>query len=179
MSSNDPASGREETVVPVVAEELEVSKRKQPLSTVLVTKRTTEHDEAVSMPLVRERVDVKRVLVDRPVEGPQPVRREGETVILPVVEEVAVVEKRFILKEEIHVTRRSAVERHDETVTLKHEHALVERVDPDSRPLPLDADRGEPEGPRSVIDPSQPRPSVLESAGRPKPVRRNRIIKSG
>lgn len=177
-----PAGSVDETVVPVVAEELDIDTRKVPVSTVRVAKHVTERQESVAMPLTRERVDVRRVLVNRPVEGPLQVRREGDTLILPIVEEVAVVQKKLLLKEEIHVTRRRTTEQHEETVTLRSEHASVDRVDTENRPLPLDVTEtrridGSP-AQRSLVDPNQPAPSVLLPAARPKRrIRTNKIIK--
>jgi uncharacterized protein (TIGR02271 family) len=170
-----------ETVIPVVSEELDIDRRKTPVSTVRVAKHVTERQEEVSMPLTRERVDVRRVLVDRPVDGPLPVRREGDTLILPVVEEIAVVQKRLVLKEEIHATRRRSTEQHEQTVTLRSEHAEVDRVDTANRQLPLNVteQRAEQPGPRSLLDPNRPAPAILAPESRPKRrrVRENKIIK--
>jgi hypothetical protein len=46
------------------------------------------------------------VQIDRIVAEPPVQRQEGDTLILPVVEEVLVVEKRLMLREEIRITRR-------------------------------------------------------------------------
>lgn len=127
----------EEAVVPVLSEDLNVGVRKRPVGKVRVQKNVTEHDETVSMPLATERAEVKRVIINRPVDGPLPVRREGDTIIMPVVEEVAVVEKRLMLKEEIRITRHRSTETHEETVTLRREDAVVERVDNSGNPLPV------------------------------------------
>ena len=142
VHTDHPGSFRElrsepgaDTVIPVIAEELEVGKRKRTTGKVRVEKRTTEHDESVSMPLTRERAEVRRVLIDKPIDAPPPVRREGDTIILPVVEEVAVVEKRLILKEELHIRRHRTTEQHEETVTLRNEFADVQRSDAEGRPL--------------------------------------------
>ena len=56
-----------------------------------------------------------------------PVRREGDVVIVPVMEEVLVVEKRLMLKEELHI--RIDVTRREETrtVRLRREHAEIDR----------------------------------------------------
>jgi uncharacterized protein (TIGR02271 family) len=126
-----------ETVLPVLAEELNVTKRAVPTGGIRVHRRVHEHDEAIDVPLLKEQVDVRRVLIDREVDGPLPVRREGETTIIPIVEEVLVVSKRLVLKEEVHVTRIVREERHTETVTLKREESEIERVDASGRPLPL------------------------------------------
>jgi uncharacterized protein (TIGR02271 family) len=56
------------------------------------------------------------------------VRLEGSTTIIPVVEEVVVVEKKLVLVEEIHVRRKSSVRTEDIPVTLRSEQAEIERT---------------------------------------------------
>jgi hypothetical protein len=58
--------------------------------------------------------------------------REGDTTILPVIEEVIVVERRFILKEEVHIRRVQVAERHMETVTTREQIAEIYRTEADS-----------------------------------------------
>jgi len=127
---------RDETtaVVPVVQEELEVHKRNVETGRVRVTKTVSEHEELVDTPLLREEVEVERVPVHRPVTGPVAVRQEGDTTIIPVVEEVLVVEKRLMLKEELRITKRRIEERHPQRVTLRQEKATVERIEGDAIP---------------------------------------------
>jgi len=81
------------------------------------------------MPLAKDHVDIKRVVIGRDIDAPPPVRREGETIIVPIVEEVLVVEKRLRLKEEFHITRTTATEQFEQTLTLQREEAVVERLD--------------------------------------------------
>jgi uncharacterized protein (TIGR02271 family) len=164
----DPAENGHggETVVPVIAEELDIGKRKKRTGAVRVTKDAVEHDEKISMPLTRERAEVKRVIINQPVDGPLPIRREGDTIIMPVVEEVPVVVKRLMLKEEIHVTRRKTTDQHDETVTVRSENANIERVDAEGNQVHSTAGERvehrelDPEE-RSILDPTKPRESVL------------------
>jgi len=150
-------------VVPVISEELDIGKRKRATGKVRVEKSSVAHDEIVSMPLTRETADVRRVVINRPVEGPLPVRREGDTIIMPVVEEEAVVEKRLMLKEEIRITRRRATQQHEETVTLHTEKAEVRRLDAAGKPQRAASSQEESLRPeeRSLVNPSQPRPSIL------------------
>src|SRR4051794_3681477 len=98
-------AAEEELVVPVIAEDLNIDKRRVQAGGVRVHKLVHEHDEIVSMPLTRDHVEVKHVVIGRDVDAPLQVRREGDTLIVPIVEEVLVVEKRLRLKEELHVTR--------------------------------------------------------------------------
>jgi stress response protein YsnF len=66
------------------------------------------------------------------VSGPVGVRQEGDVTIVPVLEEVLVVEKRLMLREEIRVTRRRETKRHVEHVALRTEEARVLRADGDA-----------------------------------------------
>jgi stress response protein YsnF len=55
------------------------------------------------------------------------VRLEGSTTIIPVVEEVLVVEKALVLVEEIHVKRRTETETVQIPAMVRSERATVER----------------------------------------------------
>lgn len=52
----------------------------------------------------RHGFNVRRVSVDRVIDEPAKPRQEGDTIIYPVMEEVLVVQKKLVLKEEIYVT---------------------------------------------------------------------------
>lgn len=118
----------ESVVMPVVEERLNVGKERVETGKVLVTKKVNEREEVVNQPLQAERVEVKHVPVNRPVEGPVAVRHEGNTTIFPILEEVLVVEKRLMLKEEVHVTRVQYKTEKPRRVSLRSEEAEVKRV---------------------------------------------------
>lgn len=123
--------------IPVVQEEVHISKRTVETGRgVRIHKTVSEQPQEVALDLARDEVVVTRVAVDRIVslaEVPQP-RQEGDTYIVPVTEEVLVVEKRLRIKEEIHITRTRHAERHADTVLLKSEHVSVERFDSGADP---------------------------------------------
>ncbi|MGI8746235.1 MAG: DUF2382 domain-containing protein [Bryobacteraceae bacterium] len=151
----------EEVVVPVVAEDLVIEKRQVATGGFRVHKLVQEHDEIIAMPLLKEHVDIRRVIVDRDVDGPMPIRQKGDVTIIPVVEEVIVVEKRMRLKEEFHITRRTTQEHAEQTVTLQRETAVVERLDAEGRTT------------REEV-PAQPQADVVRPKTRS--LRRNRVI---
>jgi stress response protein YsnF len=122
-------SGDEDVVVPVTSEDLVAEAVPVETGGVRVTKRVHTHDEVVEQQLRTGRVEVKRVVVNRPVDGPLPVRQYGETLIVPVVSEVIRVERQWVLTEEIHVTRLEEVKTVQDTVPVKEEAATVERLD--------------------------------------------------
>jgi uncharacterized protein (TIGR02271 family) len=111
-------------------EELDVrTRRVETDSGVRVSKTVEQREELIDAPLTREEVDVERVAINRTVEAPIGVRYEGDTMIIPIFEEVLVVEKRLVLKEEIRVTRRRSEFRATQRVALRREIADVERIE--------------------------------------------------
>lgn len=125
-----------ETVrMPIVEEQLNVRKRVRETGRVRLTKHVETRHEVVDEPLLHEEVEVERVPVDRYVDEPVAIRSEGDTTIVPVLEEVLVVEKRLLLKEELHITKRRTERRQPQDVTLRSERVEVERLGPeDSAP---------------------------------------------
>ena len=118
----------EPMVVPVLVEELDVQKRLVETGKVRITKVIHEHEAVVDEPLFYDKVAITRVPMQRVVDGPVPVREENGTTIISVVEEVLVVEKRLMLREEIHI-RKQRIETHQpQRITLRSEEVQVERV---------------------------------------------------
>jgi uncharacterized protein (TIGR02271 family) len=116
-------------VVPVMVEELDVQKRRVTTGRVRISKVVREREEIVDEPLLREEVVIERVAINRFVDAVVPVRYEGDTMIVSLLEEVPVVEKRLMLKEELRITRRQVEAHKPMPVTLRSEEATVERID--------------------------------------------------
>lgn len=115
-----------EVVVPVVEEELEIGKTEE-TERVRVTTSTETREEVVEAPAVRELVDVERVRVDRPVDERPRVRVEGDTTIIPIVEEEIVVSKRLVVREEVRIRKRRVSETRAVRVPLRSQHVDIER----------------------------------------------------
>jgi len=116
-------------VLPVIEETLTVDMRPVETGRVRVRKVVTEREELLDLPLRREEVIIQRVPINRVVEGPLPVRYEGDTMIISLLEEVLVVDTRLLLTEEVHITTRRTETHTPERVTLRHEDVTIERVD--------------------------------------------------
>ncbi len=115
--------------IPVIEEELEVQKQQVVTGAVRIRKIVHQREEVVDEPLFTSTVGVERVTVNRVVEGPVPVRHEGETMIVSIVEERLVITKELVLKEELHITRHTSEFHHPQRVTVRSEEAIVERID--------------------------------------------------
>ena len=91
---------------------------------------TDSREEAVDGTGWRETVEVERVPVGRPVEAVEPTRQEDGVTVIPVYEEVLVVQKQLVLREEVRLTTRREPLPGPERVTLRSQRVEVDRLPP-------------------------------------------------
>jgi uncharacterized protein (TIGR02271 family) len=116
-----------EGTIPIVEERAEIGKRPVTTGRIRVRTETRREETMVPAELEGEAVDVERIAVGTEIDAVPAVRTEGDTTIVPVVEEILVVEKRLVLKEEIHIRRRPTRETVEVPVTLRRQRAAIER----------------------------------------------------
>ena len=119
-----------EEVIPLVEETATVGKRQVVTGRMRVQTVTDTIEEFAHADVQRETVEVTRVPIDKVVETPPEIRTDGDVTIVPVLEEVLVVEKRLVLKEELHIRRRVEIETVEVPVTLRKQRAIIERTGP-------------------------------------------------
>jgi uncharacterized protein (TIGR02271 family) len=117
-----------QTVIPLFEERVEVSKQVVPTSRVQISRTTHSHEHLVDELLTRERVEIERIPVGKPVDAMPPIREEEDYIIIPVVEEVLKVERLLFLKEEVRIRRVNGTERYQERITLRKQEAVVNRL---------------------------------------------------
>lgn len=126
------ANGQDPIRVPVYEEEALVDKRVVDTGRgVRIHKIVAEHPCQIDERLAHDEVQVSHVPVDRIVALDQApaTRYEGDTLVVPILEEVLVVERRLRIKEELRITRTRHEARHLDTVMLRQEQVSVERFD--------------------------------------------------
>lgn len=123
------------TTIPVVEEVLDVERRRIERG-VRIRKTTEQHTQVIDASSVESDVNVERVAINRVVSEPLPIRKEGDTIIIPVLEETIVCEKRLVLREELRVTVRRHEEHHPQEVTLRRENIVVEPINEKADPEP-------------------------------------------
>lgn len=121
----------EDVLIPVVQETVRIEKRAVESGRVVVHKTTVERDETVEAMLLREDLQVERVPVGRVVTEALAPRRDGDVLIVPILEEVLVTEKRLVLKEELHIRTVRSEQAVTETVRLRSEQVTVEQTGED------------------------------------------------
>jgi len=140
MADNQQQPAQSPLTVPVIEEKLEIGTRTVDSGRgVRIHKTVAEHPATIDERLLKDEVEVARVPVGRMVgPGEEPAAHyEGDTLVVPVLEEVLVVERRVRIKEELHITRIRREEHHQEEIVLKAEQVSVERFDA-SGTLPME-----------------------------------------
>lgn len=116
-----------ELVVPILEESVSVYKRSREMGIVEIRKTVHEHTEIVEEPLKAETIEIERVAINRFIDEPIPVRNEGDTTIISLLEEVLVIEKRLLLREEVHIKKVYTEVHEPQEVVLREERVEVVR----------------------------------------------------
>lgn len=124
----------DELSLPLVEERLTVGKVENRTGVVKVSTQVETREAVVREALRSENVRIERVEIGREVSDIPKIRQEGEVVIYPVVEEILVVEKRLVLKEELRISYEITTQEVDRSVTLRTVHADVERTPAEPAP---------------------------------------------
>ncbi|WP_131117219.1 YsnF/AvaK domain-containing protein [Lichenihabitans psoromatis] len=117
--------------IPLIEETFSVSKQSILTGKVRVSTRTEGVEALAEVTLERSIVDVSRVPVGRIVDEAPSVRTEGDTTIVPVLEERFVIVKQLYLVEELHIRHRVEQDVSTTPVSLRRQTAIVERYGPD------------------------------------------------
>jgi uncharacterized protein (TIGR02271 family) len=147
--------------LPILAERLSAEVRPIDLGELRVHKRVDASEEAVRRDVERDEVDVERVPVNRPLEAPAVQRTEGEWLVIPVMEEVLVVRKQLMLKEEVRIRTRRVTEEQTVVETVRHERVELEDATRHGVYGLDDPAGGVPAGPA----PATPKPAAGSAAG--------------
>jgi uncharacterized protein (TIGR02271 family) len=134
-----------EAIIPLVEEQVTIDKRSVETGRVRIRTVVNERLARVADDLERDDVTIERVAVNREVSEVPQTREEDGVLIVPILEEVVVVEKRLLLREELHIHRNRKRERVEEAIRLKSMSAEVQRV------------TGAADGAAPVADESAPR----------------------
>ncbi|WP_247878208.1 DUF2382 domain-containing protein [Azospirillum sp. TSO22-1] len=121
------ASETERHTLPVVEEQVTIHKRKRVTEALQAHTVTHEHEQPIDADLSVQAIEIERIPCDRFVDRPIPDRQEGDTTIISVIEEVATLEVRLKLVEEVRITRRTETRRVSDAVTVRRQEVIVER----------------------------------------------------
>ena len=124
--SSEKQSTTDHAILPVIQEFVRVQKETIETGRVIASKTVKNEVEDVSMTLDTDDVTIERVPIGEYIESGTPESRyEGDMLIIPVVKEELVIEKRLVLVEEIRIRKRTLQTEFSEQVTLRKEEVDV------------------------------------------------------
>ena len=125
----------EEVVIPLAEESVSVSKREVETGQVRVA-LSTDIETIIARKTLRGcKIEIERVPINRALPDGEPApqsRQEGDILVIPVVEEKAVVVKRLVVTEEVRLRFVSTETPFEEEVSVRRQRATVDRVTPDA-----------------------------------------------
>ncbi len=125
--SFDDKASQQSAVLPVIEEQVHIEKRIVESGVVRVSKKVHEEKVMVDVPVIHEEHDVERVEINQYVDEAPTVRYDGATMIIPVLREEVIVQKRLVLVEELRIKKKLVQTKKQEEVTLRKEEVIVER----------------------------------------------------
>jgi len=119
--------------MPVVEEHIRIGTQLVETGRVKISKKVSVEDVTLDVPVSREEVIVERKEINQYVsEMPPASRQEGDTTIISVFKEVVVVEKKILLVEEVHITKRLVESSLPIIDTIRKEEVTVTRTPAES-----------------------------------------------
>jgi uncharacterized protein (TIGR02271 family) len=116
------------TVIPVIQEFLKVGKETVETGKVIAVKKVLSDEKVVSGPVSHDEIDIERIPIGQYVKAaPKPFRYEGDTLVIPVVKEELVVQKRLLVVEELRITKRVIKSEFEQQVTLRREEVEIKK----------------------------------------------------
>lgn len=109
----------EEKTIPIVEERVSVGVRPVEGRSVTVTTTPVTEDVTVTQPVTSETIEITRIPIGTVVDAVPDTREDGDTTIIPVVEERVVTTVELVLVEEIHLKKTRIVTDKETTVTLR------------------------------------------------------------
>jgi uncharacterized protein (TIGR02271 family) len=120
-----------EAIINVLKERALIQKNIVEKAKVHIEKKVHHTEETIHIPVVSEEVEIKKIAVNQYVETVPPVRYEGDTIVIPAIKEILIVEKKLLLVEEVYVTKHTNTTSEEKNVMLREEEIIVERYTAD------------------------------------------------
>jgi uncharacterized protein (TIGR02271 family) len=118
--------GSGEIRLPLIEERVQVDIRQADLGEIDVHKTVESIEETWFEPVDHEEVEIDRIKVTRYIDAPEQPHQEGEWLIVPVIEEMIVVQKQLVVVEEIRIRKHRVTEQQEIRETVRRERASVE-----------------------------------------------------
>ncbi|CAM3280435.1 YsnF/AvaK domain-containing protein [Aequorivita lipolytica] len=115
--------------IKVHEEELNITKKDVETGKVNIHKKVDTENFSEKIPLATENFIIKHIDFNKEVKKTPKIREKGNITIIPVVKEVAVITKKLMLIEEIHIIKVRTVTNKIIKTTLRKEKIIINKED--------------------------------------------------
>ena len=112
--------------IPILEERLRVGKRQVDLGELRIHTSVDHEEQTISQPVTRDDLVVERVAIGRVLSEPVESRMEGNWLVIPIMREELVVQKRLVLVEEVRIGKRQVTEEQTLRETVRHTRIELE-----------------------------------------------------
>ncbi len=130
-NKNEPLDEYAEGVdkMQLAEEQVNISKERSVDARYRIHRTTHVNEELLEAELSHDEVDIRHVAINQVLgENASPqVRQDGDVLIIPVIEEQVEIVRRNVLKEEIHIHKRSKTENFRQSITLRNQEVTIEK----------------------------------------------------
>lgn len=116
----------QELRIPIVEERLHAGVRPVDLGELIIHTTVETEEQAIRQAVTRDDLIVERIPIDREIAAPVAPRHEGEWLVIPIMREVLVVQKRLVLAEEVRIRTRQVTEEQVVRATVRRTAIEIE-----------------------------------------------------
>jgi uncharacterized protein (TIGR02271 family) len=125
---NEKLNQQGQIIIPVIEEQLIIEKEVIESGKIRIIKQVNNEEVISDVTLVKDDIEIERVSKNEFISAIPDIHYEGETMVIPVVKEVAVVEKRLMLVEQIRVTKRKTESVEQLHNVVRKENVTIENI---------------------------------------------------
>ncbi|MBD0279148.1 MAG: YsnF/AvaK domain-containing protein [Bacteroidota bacterium] len=124
-----------EQVIQVIHEHATVHKEVVETGKVHIRKTVSEEKVSINLPIINESYHIERIPITGQVLDTPPAafRYEGDVMVIPVLKEITVVQKKYEVVEEVRITRQLTETPMVQEISLLKEHIHVEHSNKGNR----------------------------------------------
>ena len=119
-------NSNDELRIPLAEERLRVATQSVELGNVHIQKLVEQTLEKLQVSVTHDEMEVKHVALNQQVSAPMESRQEGEWLIIPIMKEMLVVEKRLMVVEEVHIRRKQVPEQQEVQGEVRQERLNIQ-----------------------------------------------------
>jgi uncharacterized protein (TIGR02271 family) len=125
--NNNTSNKKENEIIRVHQEGIDISKKVVDRRKISLHKSVNTETVSHDIPLLHDNIRIEHITFNKEVAEIPKIREKGNMIIIPVIEEVAVVTKKIMLVKEIHITNEQTEKIEHIETSLRKESVTIDK----------------------------------------------------